>query len=773
MVESSQNEIEKFIRIIMRKKWLILCCVVGILIPVTFVTFTASPVYRASAMLVCEETQAAVPELGIQRWNLNNTFVINQLQEINSWSFIEEVVRSVPERNLKTYPIPETLPPGFTLEELYVAMVKDNLSAEQLPKSDVIKVSVEAFDPETARVLTNAVAQVLKDRNLNVRMSEVRKVRETIEEQLEFYGKKIEETGLALKQFKEENSVTYLDKQAEEVFKRVTAAEVEFNRVQSQHRAAKERFDYLEHLLKQERADLVESVTTVTSPWAEELLKELTQLKVNATMLKVQNYKEDHPKVVELNQQIKEAERNLEKEMKKIAEGETTLDPLSQIQASLLEIKHLQVELQTLEATQAALNRVLQNYSATLQNLPAKEYQLAHLMREKTVADNVYSTLLQRREAAKITEAEKAENIRIIDPALTPRDPVKPKKKMNLAMGLLMGLFTGVGLAFLLEFMNKTIHNADDVEKYLEMELIGSIPKTREMIIKTSEDSDNGKEFSENTGLITHYDMKSPASETFRSLRTAVYSTLNNLQTMTLMVTSANPGEGKSLIAANLASVMAQLGDRTLLIDADLRKPRQHDLFQVDQRPGLVECLKEFSKTGSRSRSVKKPKFKTDLIHSTSILNLFLMASGAEIGNPSEALASHLMEALIEEFRKFFHVIIFDLPPVLPVTDAAIMARESNGIIFVIDSKKTKPIECQRAEKILKKVNANNILGAVLNKVDRQDGYYYSYYNDKKHSAHKKKPVADLDLNDGLGKRNLELNKVFLDRIHEGKFEEL
>ena len=219
--------------------------------------------------------------------------------------------------------------------------------------------------------------------------------------------------------------------------------------------------------------------------------------------------------------------------------------------------------------------------------MPHKELRLAQLLRDKQVNETIYTMLLQKREEAKIAEAERVGNIRIIDPAKIPDKPVKPRKVLNLILGFILGSIMGVGMVFFLEYLDNSVKTTEEAEKLTELSMLGTIPKIRTSLknetikeLKRKGDKQASEMISR---LVTEHNPKSPESEAFRTLRTNLQFTGIDSPVKTVLITSSNPGEGKSLITANLSITTAQMGLKTLLIDADLRKPILHLLFRRGQ----------------------------------------------------------------------------------------------------------------------------------------------------------------------------------------------
>lgn len=300
-----------------------------------------------------------------------------------------------------------------------------------------------------------------------------------------------------------------------------------------------------------------------------------------------------------------------------------------------------------------------------------------------------------------VTRFMNVENVQVIDKAQAPEGPVKPRPTLNMAIAGVLGIMVGVFITFLLEFLDNTIKGPGDVEKYLEISNIGSIPKV-----------DNNK-----VRLISLTDPKSPITEAFRTLRTNIqFSNIdNNLET--ILITSSGLSEGKSSVASNIAGTIAQDNKRVLLIDCDLRKPRIHEIFRIRNLEGLTNIL-----VGD-----KKPE---DISYKYPDLdNLHIITAGPIPPNPAELLGSKRMEEFIREVKKEYDMVILDTPPVGLVTDSAVLSRLVDGVILVATVGQTDIETVIRGKELLDKVEAN-IIGAVLNKVPIENKSYYGYYGE-------------------------------------------
>ena len=274
---------------------------------------------------------------------------------------------------------------------------------------------------------------------------------------------------------------------------------------------------------------------------------------------------------------------------------------------------------------------------------------------------------------------------------------------------MFVGLFGGIGLAFLFEYLDDTIKNSDDIQRVVEWPILCSVPENN--------NPDNGSEHD----IITHLSPKDPLSEVYRSLRTSIlFSSTEEHPVKSIMITSPGPQEGKSSSACNLAIAMAQQQKKALLVDADMRKSRLHNVFKKSNKVGLSSFL-------SGQAELKKT------IQETNINDLYLVSGGPMPPNPSELLASHKLEELIKVAKNDFDFIIFDTPPIAIVTDATIVSQVVDGTIVVVQFGKTIRRALSRTSQILKDAGAK-VIGLVFNRittVHSDYSYYAAYYGDK------------------------------------------
>lgn len=301
-------------------------------------------------------------------------------------------------------------------------------------------------------------------------------------------------------------------------------------------------------------------------------------------------------------------------------------------------------------------------------------------------------------------EVKKVDNIQLLDEALLPTGKDSPRVSLNIAIAFFLGVMVSIGLVFLLEYLDNTIKTKEDIERNLELPVIGLLPYDETLA--------EGKV----QQLITYTDPKSNTAESYRTLRTNIQFSSLDKDIKSIVITSTKPGEGKSTIVSNMAITMAQSGKKVLLMDCDFRKPAIHKKFGVTNSKGLTNVL------------LKDKKF-DECILLTRQDNLHVVTSGPVPPNPSELLGSNKFKILLKHLASIYDVILLDAPPTLLVTDAQILSSICDGTVLLTSYGETEKEALAEANSLLVKVNAN-ILGVVLNRIPEgsKGNYYGSYY---------------------------------------------
>jgi len=383
----------------------------------------------------------------------------------------------------------------------------------------------------------------------------------------------------------------------------------------------------------------------------------------------------------------------------------------------------LQLESDYREAKQREelIRQALELQKAETNNMAEKMVQYNILKRESEADKTLYEGLLTKLKEAGISEGLKSSNLRVVDPAMIPSYPSRPAKARNIALAFLVGLVGGIGLALLREYLDNTVKTPDDVEALSRLPSLAVVPafgddgNRKRRIGLFGGHPTNGHD--KRIELVAQHLPKSQMSEAFRALRTALLLSQPDHPPQVILVTSALPREGKTTAAANLAVTLAQLGDKTVLVDADLRKPGVGRLLNLGT--GKYAGLSSYLAGVSTLDLVTVPH--------PAIPNLAAIPTGPLPPNPADLLSSHKLADAIAELRTKFKFVVIDSPPIMAATDAVILSVQADGVLLVVRSGETPKEAFTRTRDLLISVKSR-LLGVVLNAVDASaPDYYYSY----------------------------------------------
>ncbi len=398
---------------------------------------------------------------------------------------------------------------------------------------------------------------------------------------------------------------------------------------------------------------------------------------------------------------------------------------ISQWQALRNEVASKDLELELLGNRLVSYKNSIEKYKKNHPEILKQEFELLKLERAKNIFEKNYNMLLEKAEEAKIKSAAETGGIKIIDNAYKPNKPLPKNAGKFYFAGFLVGIILGVGLAFFLEIIDTSIKTSEDIEKYFDLPVLGTIPhiviakKDAIEIRRSAGDSKKrGTVLYHSRKLVDFKSDDSISSESYRSLRTNLLYASPDKPFKTMMISSSSPGEGKSLTVCNTAKAYAQTGSKVVIVDLDLRRPVLHHIFQTRREPGFCELF------------LPNPDW-DDIVKPTKIENLFLITAGRYTPNPAELIGSKKMDSIIEELKNRFDIIFFDTPPVIAVTDATILAKKLDGVVLIARSGKTERDLFKRAENILENVGVK-LAGVVINDIDLSNRYssygYYRYY---------------------------------------------
>ncbi len=373
-----------------------------------------------------------------------------------------------------------------------------------------------------------------------------------------------------------------------------------------------------------------------------------------------------------------------------------------------------QTEIKSLDSKVKRIQSKLNSLRYSMSQLPAQEQQLTELERDNKVLESQYIQSLSELRGFEGKTVGETEDIEILDPAIKPEFPASFNKKIQASVGGILGLGFGLGFVIILEVFNKSIRTADDVKKYLNLQILGAIPLIDFDDVGDFQDSEKMKQIDRQ--IVTHDYSPTPIGEAYRSLRTNLLFTKETGRLQSMVITSNEPSDGKSFTTANLAITFAQLKTNTLLIDADLRRGVLHNSFGLIKEPGFTNYL-------TRALPLET------VLQETYIPNLTLISCGSLIPNPSEMLGSHQMQRFLDEARRKFDLIIFDSPPLNAATDAVVIGTQVDAVAIVIRAGKTNRDLAKQKLELFASVPAN-VLGTILNGTTADMAHPgYSYYH--------------------------------------------
>lgn len=566
----------------------------------------------------------------------------------------------------------ELLPFNATVEA-----VRTNMRAAEVgKKSNIISLSYRDTDRFLARDVVNGLAQAYLEQSVGFKAEEASRTVDFVQEQLQGLRNELDQAEKNLESYKSASGVMQLDSTAEQLILKLSATEKELTGITIQKKGTEFALD----ALKQARGRGVTYSPAVTrdDPVVAGMATHLAELELQKRALGVDST-ENHPEMKSLKEQINEIQRKIQ------ATYESTLKSLGKQEQDV----------------RAQLGR----YEDTLKSLPAAERDLVKLTRVSKVNADIYTFLLQKQEEARIAKASTISNIKVVDSAIAPDKPVMPQKKKNLLLGLLIGAMLGVGMAFFREYLDNTIKDKEGAKRELKWPVLTVIPRMQE--------SDRQRE---RTPLLSHLDPKSTVAESLRCLRTGIHLSSVRRKHQVIMMTSSFPGEGKSTITSNLSCILAQTGARVVLVDCDLRRSTLHEKLGLTREPGLTNCL---AGDAPLAKVVRK----------TSIPNLDFISAGTIPPNPAELLGSDKMKEVFHSLRNNYDKVLIDAPPVLPVTDAQLLASLSDMVLVVVELGRVPLKAARQMREALTCVNAP-VAGLILNdKTGKGENYgYYGYY---------------------------------------------
>jgi polysaccharide biosynthesis transport protein len=744
--------------VLRKRRWTVLAILAAVFVVVSIATLKETPLYEAKALIEIEKENPNIVTAGdlFEIDSVNSTFLETQYKVLETASLSRRVIRDLSLDSLTEFNPPRhwwSLPqsggsrspapsesgnnPAPDSDAVYnsLKVFKDRLDIEPLKQSRLVEVSFESRDSVLAARVVNSLTANYIDQNLELRWDAAEKASEWLSQQLVGVKVKLEKSEDEMQAYARDNGLLFLESEKGTTENIVDSRLRELQAALTVAQADRIQKESLYRLV--EAGDAGALPTVFDNHEMQELTLRLSDFQAQRAQLET-TFTPDYPKLKQLQSEIDEAQQTLDRER-------------------ALGAKHIENDYLAAVRREGLLQQAFASAQNDANGIAEKSVQYNILKREVDTNRGLYDGLLDRLKEAGIAGGLKESNIRIVDAAVPPKKPSTPRVALNLSLGLLVGLALGIGAAFLQEHFDNSLKTTEDVERILQLPALAMIPSVESLNGHSVYGSGNGsgKAVRANgsgrllpiTGsaaraggnghagnglpVSAHWyridelaPQYSALAEAFRSLRTSVLLSAAGQPPRSLLVSSAQPGEGKTTISANLAISLAQLGQRVLLIDCDLRRPSVHRAFQIQGSLGVVSYL-----AGQRDWRAAVEK--------TSLPGLDVLVSGPVPPNPAELLSSDRMQKLIQEALEDYKFVLVDSPPLLNVSDSRILATLVEGVVLVVKGGETPRELARRAQAYVSDVGAR-VIGAVLNNIDlhrEEYSYYRSYSYDARDSA--------------------------------------
>jgi polysaccharide biosynthesis transport protein len=630
------------------------------------VAFLQTPEYRAGVMLQIEPptptfltvTDALVGAGGF--WQ-NTDFYNTQFKVLRSKGLGETVVERLKLKEkapFRGHPDPG----GFFMTHVGI---------EPVPDSRLVVVAVTHPNPKEAALWANTLVDVYIEKTLEGRVESARKAYEWLQERL----------AATQHNMREAQDKLFKSYQTQDLFVpegSVSAVTTSITKLNEDYISAQARRISLEAALKQlsEMRQKGQSLDTVPQVASDSLVlslnSQVASLNLDLSRLR-EKFKDAHPEVQKVQAQVEQTQKAKDARAAQIEGG-------------------LRAEYLQLQRREADLRGAIDAQKAQAAAQSRKATELESLKKEAESAKNLYEILLQKLNESDIAASIRSNNASVVERASEPRSPVRPEKKKIALIGLILGLGLGVGLVLARDYLDNTIRNPDEIERYLHLDLLAAVPHHE----------------TDNSHLVT---------EAYQNLRTALlFARRDEVGGQVVLITGSAPQEGKTTTIVNLARLLGGAGERTVVIDCDLRRAQLHRRFDVPREPGFTDYFVKHDPLDALLKPTETP-------------NLLLLSAGPLPPNPPAILARKTLGDLLDQLRDQFEWILIDSPPLASVTDALLLARHADIVVMVVQHNKVDKRVVKRSVAALRRATPN-LLGAVLNAVDvTSKGYYYYYYH--------------------------------------------
>jgi succinoglycan biosynthesis transport protein ExoP len=727
-MDEREIHLRYYLRVIKKRRFIVITLFTIVFTAFLIVTLSSTPVYKASAKVLIERGESAPLRENYYYPSYDPEFYETQYQLIKSTSVARKVVTMLSlDTKYETFfkedqegfsPIRDTInwfrelfhvvstligaakpdteitnkeetggPEPVSRVDMLARMISGEIIVNPVKNSRIVNVGYMSPNPYFASMIANTVAKAYIEEMLEMKMSSSRYTIEWMTKKAEEERGRLEKSEQALQDYMRANDIVTLENRVAIVPQKLS----EFSSQQVRDEAKRKELEALYNKIKvmSGNPDKAETIPAIASdPMLQSLREQILKAEQNVTEFS-KKFGKKHPTMIKAVGELDMLKKKREQEILRIIES-------------------IRNEYELAKSNEADTRRLLANTKGEALNLNEKFIQYEILKREVENNRQLYDTLIKQIKEQSITEQAHTVNVWIIEHAEIPKSPAKPQKSLNIFLGIIFGLFGGIGLAFFVEYLDNTVKSPDDVERRLQTPVLGTVP--------TSKVTDIAK-------II----LKRPSSifsEKYKAIRTAVLLSSADTPPKSILITSMGPEEGKTVSSINLALTIAQSEYSVLLIDSDLRKPKVHRIFGLKNSKGLSTYLSDTSDI--------------NIVQEGPLPNLGIIPSGPIPQNPSELLSSNRMIELIRLLNERYNIIICDSPPLLAFADSLILSKILEGTIIITKAGETTYEVVRVGLKSLEDMKSH-ILGIIINGLDAKPGdpyyyRYYSYYQPKKYS---------------------------------------
>lgn len=711
MRPEEETHLRDYLNVILRRKWVVLAFFISVVSIVTIYTFFMKPVYKAVAVIRIDkdspdilafkdlkilnpdenyyETQYMIlksrnlAKRTVQKLRLDQHPDFNPALKSTAYSFFDMLTGSV----FGMFSFAQKKDPKEIAEPEekewtpHINRFSRGLVIEPMEKSQLVKIGFLSPNPELAQKAANAVADTYIEFNLDSNLETARQATLFLEKQIDVLKQKVEESEAKLNDYATKNEILFVDEQSKDniLTKKLSEISTSLNTSTAERIQA-------EALYRESKESRGENSLVMNNVLIQNLKNQYATIESEyQNLLKV--YKEDFPKMKRMKSQMAAIENRIEQEKKHILRG-------------------IETDYKAARKREEFLASEFDSNKQHVLDFLKKNVQYQILKRDVDTNKELYNSLLQRMKEVGVASTKTSTNIQVLDQAELPREPFKPNKAQNFLLSLVFGLVGGVGLAFFMEYFDNTIKDSGEIESRLRLPTLGLIPHQkiaesakRPMLIN-----------SKNRGAV---------AEAFRSIGTFVMLSSAAQPPKTILITSPGEKEGKTTISINTAIAFAESMGNGIIVDADLRRPKLHHSFEIDNSIGLSTFL-----SGNVGLD-------DGLIKNTAQTGLKILTAGPICPNPSELIVSRKMKELMHYLRNTYDFILIDSSPVMGMPDSIFLSSIVDGTVIVIKAGQTTKGALTETKKLFRSINAK-ILGVIMNGIRESDikyNYYSNYYS--------------------------------------------